>query len=164
MTYQNKARFVLSSLYGVFCGVIFLCSVALEKVLAQDAPVLPPPLPPVTRTAAVKVAWNPNPETNIVSYRVWRGLDLLGETAATSLVVDLPTDRTSSLTCQAVNDKGLTSAHSKPLVVAPINVHESGDLKVWKVHTRSTFFVTLECEGTVSPRAFFRFELTAINQ
>ena len=103
---------------------------------------------------AVVVAWNPNPEAG-VTYRVWRGLELLGETTETRLEVRLPTDQTSTLTATAHRD-GLASQHSKPLVLAPAVVHSSPDLRVWIVEKSSVFFQTLEREGVRTERQFFR--------
>ena len=104
---------------------------------------------------AVLLAWNPNPESAI-TYRVWRGLDLLGETTETRLEVRLPTDQPSTLTVQAINPNGLASAHSKPLIVAPAVVHSSPNLRVWVVEKSSVFFQTLEREGVRTERQFFR--------
>jgi len=107
--------------------------------------------------ASVTVAWKPNPEP-CVTYRLWRGLELLGETTETRLRVELPTDQISTITCTAHIDPAFPSRHSKPLVVMPVNVHTSTDLRVWEVRPRSTFFVTLASEGETVPRQFFRFE------
>jgi hypothetical protein len=105
--------------------------------------------------AAVIVGWNQNPESGI-TYRVWRGLALLGETTETKLEVRLPTDQPSTLTVQAVSPAGITSQHSLPLVVAPAVVHSSPDLRVWIVEKSSVFFQTLEREGIRTTRQFFR--------
>jgi hypothetical protein len=105
--------------------------------------------------AAVIVSWNQNPESGI-TYRVWRGLTLLGETKVTSLEVRLPTDQPSTITCQAISAFGIVSQHSKPLVVAPAVVHSSTDQRVWVVEKSSVFFQTLEREGEKTERQFFR--------
>lgn len=45
--------------------------------------------------APVKLAWNPNPEPDIL-YRVWRGIELLDETYDTTTIVDgLPVNLSS---------------------------------------------------------------------
>lgn len=103
----------------------------------------------------VTVTWNPNPEPNITHYRVWRGLDLLGETADTRLRIDLPTDQPSTLTVTAHSAAG-SSPHSKPLVLAPAMVYSSADLRVWVVEKSSVFFQTLERDGVRTSRQFFR--------
>lgn len=109
------------------------------------------------RTAPVMLAWNTNPEPG-VTYRIWRGIELLGQTAETRLQVMLPTDQISTITCTAHIDPAFPSRHSKPLLVMPVNVHTSGDLRVWEVRPRSTFFVEITSEGKTVPRQFFRFE------
>ena len=105
---------------------------------------------------AVVVAWKPNPEPG-VTYRLWRGIELLGETTETRLEVRLPTDQPSTITCTAHRD-GLTSPHSKPLILAPAVVHSSPDMRVWIVEKSSVFFQTLEREGQKTERQFFRVQ------
>lgn len=109
------------------------------------------------REASVYVAWNPNTEPSI-TYRIWRGIELLGSTTETKLKVNLPTDQTSTITAQAVNQNGLVSLHSKPLVVTPLTIQTSTDLKVWIVKATSTVFITLESEGVKIPNQFYRIE------
>lgn len=109
------------------------------------------------REAPVTVSWNPNPEPNI-TYRVYRGLDLLAATAATQITVYLPTDQQSTLHVTAVNTDGLASLPSQRLVLTPVNVQTSADLRVWAVVPSSTFFHTLERDGVVVDKHFFRFE------
>lgn len=104
----------------------------------------------------VVLAWNPNPESDAVThYRVWRGLDLLGQTAEPRLKVDLPADQTSILTVTAHRGE-LASRHSQRLVLAPAVVHSSPNMKVWVVEQSSIFFQTLEREGIKTPQQFFR--------
>lgn len=105
--------------------------------------------------AEVTVAWNPNPESNILFYRVWRGLDLLAQTTATHATVTLPTDQISTMTVTAHSAAG-SSPHSKPLVLAPAVVHSSADLRVWIVEKSSYFFHVLEREGIRTDKQFFR--------
>ena len=108
---------------------------------------------------SVVVTWNPNPESG-VTYRIWRGIELLGETTETRLQVTLPTDQLSTITATAHRD-GMTSPHSKPLVLAPAVVHSSPDMRVWVVERSSYFFQTLEREGTKTERQFFRVQYHA---
>ena len=103
---------------------------------------------------AVIVAWNPNPEPG-VTYRIWRGIELLGETTETRLEVRLPTDQISTITATAHRGE-LSSLHSKRLVVAPAVVHSSPDMRVWIVEKSSVFFQTLEREGQKTEKQFFR--------
>jgi len=104
----------------------------------------------------VIVAWNPNPVSdNVEYYRLWRGLELLGQTAETRLEVRLPRDQISTLTVTA-HRGDLTSLHSKRLVLAPAIVHSSTDMRVWIVEKSSVFFQTLEREGIRTERQFFR--------
>ena len=105
--------------------------------------------------ASVTVAWKPNPEP-CVTYRLWRGLELLGETTETRLRVELPTDQISTITCTAHIDPAFPSRHSKPLILAPAVVHSSTDLRVWVVEKSSVFFQVLEREGVRTERQFFR--------
>ena len=104
----------------------------------------------------VVVAWNANPVgDNVEYYRLWRGLELLGQTAETRLEVRLPRDQTSTLTVTA-HRGDLASNHSKRLVLAPAVVHSSSDMRVWIVEKSSVFFQTLEREGEKTERQFFR--------
>jgi hypothetical protein len=106
--------------------------------------------------ARVVLAWNPNPaDENITHYRLWRGLELLGQTAETRLEVVLPTDQISTLTVTAHRGE-LSSYHSKRLVLAPAVVHSSTDMRVWIVEKSSVFFQTLEREGIKIEKQFFR--------
>jgi len=111
--------------------------------------------------ASVTVAWDRMPDhDSTVIYRVWRGIELLGETTETRLQVTLPTDQLSTITATAHRD-GMTSPHSKPLVLAPAVVHSSPDMRVWVVERSSYFFQTLEREGTKTERQFFRVQYHA---
>jgi len=104
----------------------------------------------------VTLAWNPNPVSeNVEYYRLWRGLELLGQTAETRLEVRLPRDQTSTITVTAHRGE-LASNHSKRLVLAPAIVHSSPDMRVWIVEKSSVFFQTLEREGIRTERQFFR--------
>jgi len=104
----------------------------------------------------VTLAWNPNPaDEKVEYYRLWRGLELLGQTAETRLEVRLPRDQISTLTVTA-HRGDLASLHSKRLVLAPAVVHSSTDMRVWVVETSSVFFQTLEREGVRTERQFFR--------
>ena len=104
----------------------------------------------------VVLAWNPNPaDEKVEYYRLWRGLELLGQTAETRLEVVLPTDQVSTLTVTA-HRGDLASLHSKRLVLAPAVVHSSPDMRVWIVEKSSVFFQTLEREGEKIEKQFFR--------
>ncbi len=101
---------------------------------------------PLVAAAPAKLRWDATPAAT--GYRVWRGIDLLAEVATTSATVDLPSDRTSTLTVTAVNAYG-ESDHSDPIVLLPVTPWASGDMKAWRQHP--PFFVVR------STRQFFRF-------
>ena len=130
-------------------GLFFGCQPARAQSDVAALPVL---------EQAVTVVWNPNdPSEKVEFYRVWRGLDLLGQTSEPRLRIELPTDQLSTLTVTAHRGE-LASAHSKRLILAPAVVHTSTDLRVWVVEKPSVFFHVLEREGIKTPRQFFRIQ------
>lgn len=95
-----------------------------------------------------KLRWNPNPEPDILHYRVWCGIELVATVTEPRAAIELPADRLSTLTVTAVNAQG-ESEHSDPLTVRPITAEDSEDLITWQV--KRTFFVPL------TAKRFFRF-------
>ena len=72
--------------------------------------------------ASVSLAWNPNPETDLKGYRVYRGgtnggPDWMAEVGLTTLVTvsELNEGSTYRFTVTAVNEGGLESDHSDPV-------------------------------------------------
>lgn len=89
--------------------------------------------------APVMIAWNS--EAEVISYRVWSGIDTITSSVTASALVDLPEARNATLTVTALNDAG-ESDHSNPLtifLVAPValtqnvtlDLESSEDLENW---------------------------------
>ena len=79
----------------------------------------------------VKMSWNLNPESeNVTKYRIWRGIELLGEAEKPPLTIIL--DGTPAVLTITAISGDVESEHSEPLLIIPITVQESTDLKTWQ--------------------------------
>lgn len=81
--------------------------------------------------ATVPLEWDAVPEA--ASYRIFRGIEVVGISDSNRATVELPGDQWSVLTVTAVNLAG-ESAHSKSLTLRPviITVESSDDLSEWR--------------------------------
>jgi len=85
-------------------------------------------------SAPCKIAWNPSPGAEV--YEVWQGLDKLATSETTDAVIELPTDKLSTVFVIARNGYGATL--SDPFTVMPCRVQYSADLSTW--HNGPLFF------------------------
>jgi hypothetical protein len=93
--------------------------------------------------AEVKLLWNPNPVTDVVTeYRIYRGIDLIAKTSDTSVIVDLPADQRSTLSLRAVNSKGESDPANLTLV--PFTPRFSTNLRDWTAKPTKVIFVKAE--------------------
>jgi hypothetical protein len=97
------------------------------------------------------LTWDaPSPTEHVSSWRIWRGIDHIHTVYDPSVCLEilaLPDDKTTTLTVTAVNSAG-ESEHSDTVVIIPLVVQESVDMKDWR--KVKTGYVVLK------QQAFFR--------
>jgi len=80
----------------------------------------------------VAIAWDAAPPLeNVVGWRIWRGIDLIGSSNVPSATVQIGNEATT-ITATAINAAG-ESAHSDPLTIPPpmVWLQRSPDLMTW---------------------------------
>ena len=96
------------------------------------------------------LAWDHPPyHERVVRWELFVGIERVATVFEPTATIDLPADRTSTVTVYAVNETN--TSEPATITVVPLTPRHSEDLKTWTTHPRHAFFVEYK------PRMFANF-------